>query len=140
MHRSLFTRIVSALFAFWFAVFTAEPVALHTCPVHDGAGVASHGGHAASASTHQMAAMDHGAPESSDAAGHGRLPGHGGKKVCQCPGSCCTVAPFALRAIPGIDVPAELELADSGLPAYEYVAVSRSVLLPFANGPPTARV
>jgi hypothetical protein len=139
MQRSLFIRIVAAVFALWFAVFTADPVVLHTCPVHDGSGAASHAGHSASAS-HQMAGMDHGVSESSGGASHDRAPSHAGVNACQCPGSCCSVAPFALRAFPGIDVPVALELADSGLPPYEYVAVSRSLLFPFANGPPEARV
>src|SRR5690349_9357768 len=122
MQRSLFTRIVLAVFALWFAVFTAEPMALHTCPVHDGSGVASHGDHAASASTHRMAGMEHSVSESGGGSQE-PAPGHASAKVCQCPGSCCSVAPFALRAFPGIDAPVRLELADSGLPAYEYVAV-----------------
>jgi hypothetical protein len=101
MHRTAFTRIVSAVFALWFAVFTAEPESLHTCPVHDGRRAAFH--------------MDH------------------------CPGRRCTAVPIALRAFPWIDAPAELELASSGLPEHEYVAVSRSLLLPFANGPSSQR-
>jgi len=142
MHRSLFTRIVSAVFALWFAVFTAEPVALHTCPVHDGPGVASHGNHAPSVTGHHMAGMQHdgAASESVATTGQENAPSHATNNICQCPGSCCSVVPFALRSFPGIDVPAELEFADSGLPAYESVAVSRSLLLPFANGPPDARV
>ena len=138
MHRSLFTRIVSALFAFWFAVYTAEPVVLHTCPVHDGGGPAgaSHTEHGSGA-MHMSGSMAHhgsGAGPTSE-----RAPNHAGAKVCQCPGSCCNAAPIALRAIPVLDVPAVIELADSGLPDYEYVAVSRSLLLPFANGPPSTR-
>ena len=142
MHRSLFTRIVSALFAFWFAVYTAEPVALHTCPVHDGpGGAASHMEHGVQAGSamHMSDAMadHHGAAGQKQ--GAERAPQHAGAQDCQCPGSCCNAAPIALRAFPVLDVPAVIELADSGLPDYEYVAVSRSLLLPFANGPPSTR-
>ena len=133
MHRSPLTRIVSALFALWFAVFTAEPRSLHACPVHDGPG-AAHAGHAAAAdTTHMSGSMDH------SAGGHHKGSHEAGAKTCQCPGSCCTVTPVGLRSLPILEVPAVLELADSGLPEYEYVVVSRSLLLPFANGPPSTR-
>jgi len=136
MHRTLLTRIVSAAFAVWFAVFTAEPVVLHTCPVHDGpGGAASHLEHGMTGAM-QMNAAGH----ASDAGQKGGgTPHEAGAKVCQCPGNCCNAAPIALRAFPVLDAPAVVELAASGLPDYEYVAVSRSLLLPFANGPPTAR-
>jgi hypothetical protein len=138
MHRSFFTRIVSAVFAFWFAVFTAEPMALHTCPVHDGGapgGAASHMEHGSGGAMHMSGSM---ADHASHAGQKGEsAPQHAGAKVCQCPGSCCNAAPIALRAFPVLDVPPVIELADSGLPDYEYVAVSRSLLLPFANGPPS---
>jgi len=143
MHRSFFTRIVSAVFAFWFAVFTAEPVALHTCPVHDGPGGAAshmeHGGVASAGSAMHMSDAMAGHHAAGQKKGTERAPQHAGAQDCQCPGSCCNAAPIALRAFPVLDVPPVIELADSGLPDYEYVAVSRSLLLPFANGPPTAR-
>src|SRR5262245_36641201 len=137
MHRTLLTRIVSVVFAAWFAVFTAEPVSLHTCPVHDGAGrggAASHMEHGMTGANHMNAS--HGSNSGQKGGG---APNQAGAKVCQCPGNCCNSAPIALRAFPVLDVPAVVELADSGLPDYEYVAVSRSLLLPFANGPPAAR-
>ena len=138
MHRSLSTRIVSAIFAFWFAVFTAEPVSLHTCPVHDGpGGGAAHTGHGvAGAGSMQMSGpMAHHAASTR----HESAPKQAQGSVCQCPGNCCNAAPIALRALPVLDVPPVIELADSGLPDYEYVAVSRALLLPFANGPPATR-
>jgi hypothetical protein len=129
--RSPLHRLVGVLLALWLVVFTTAPAAVHACPVHDGAGAqahgTSHGGHNGHAA---MTAMGHDeAPAPAD---------HASKAVCQCPGSCSTVTPVQLAAIAPVDLATIVATTDPGLPEFAYVAISRALLLPYANGPPRA--
>ena len=61
--RSWPTRLLAALLALWLAVYTAEPAALHACPVHSGA---AHGATAHAGAMH--GAIDHGGTGAHDRA------------------------------------------------------------------------
>lgn len=77
--------------ALWFAVFSAEPLVLHACPMHDGPLAARA---AAAAEPHAMAAgMQHRAGQ--PGAGHS---GHAGHHACSCPGACCAAPGVAASA------------------------------------------
>ena len=69
-------RAASLLIGCWLAVFAAEPVALHACPVHDGP-------HSASQQTHHS---QH-APE---------------HHSCTCPGACCPTVGVHLESTPAL--------------------------------------
>lgn len=101
--RLLRHRVATVLLSVLYLLAWGEPVALHPCPMHDGAGMAVvHGGHAMAAMggphdggmaahTAQTAAaghrVDHGAP----AGGHGA-------HTCQCLGHGCCAAAVAVPA------------------------------------------
>lgn len=119
-------RIVAALLALWLAVSTAGPW-LHACPVHDGVGAAAaagHGGHSGHGVAASQDDRDAPAPDSAH--------------LCRCPGSCCTVTPLELPRGVTVTAAPVVSLRDPGLPDHAYVPVSRTLLLPFANGPPRA--
>lgn len=116
---SFVQRVVSLLLGCWLAVFVAEPVGMHSCPVHDGIG-------------HAMAHMHH-APAPA--------PGHSEHRACTCPGTCCPGARAELAATPTI-APARVvsfvEPDIDGVPLVRSADVQLS--LPPALGPPTASV
>lgn len=132
---ALHRRLATALLALVYFLAWGEPVALHPCPMHDGAGVAVvapaghqadavHGRHAAHAST-----VDHGAPAN---------PHEQDEHLCQCLGhGCCTAvvtAPAAqqVRWFAVVTRRADPP-ADAAHPAPRAAAPR---LLPPATGPP----
>ena len=74
-NASWIRRAASLLLGCWLAVFAAEPVALHVCPVHDVATATSHASH------------------------HGSMP-HSAHHGCTCPGACCPTIGARLELSP----------------------------------------
>lgn len=108
-------RAASLLLGCWLAVFTAEPAAIHACPVHDI-------GHTMSHASHHMP----------------QQPGHHQNHTCTCPGACCPGARAQL-ATARVVVPVRIvsfvepELVAQGLDRSADVQVT----LPPAIGPPS---
>ena len=128
--RSWPTRLLAALLALWLAVYTAEPAALHACPVHSA-------GHGAMGHAGMHGDMDRGATGAHDAApasGDRRAP----SRHCTCPDHCCAAGacglPSARVAIGVATVRAEAERRTE---LALRVADRAPRLLPFANGPPS---
>ena len=135
MRRSLSFRLFAALFAPWFALTVAEPLALHDCPIHSVHAVAAH-----SVADHTMMAdggMDH-----ATAPAHHDAPGHGSHRQCCCPDSSCASAIVALTSsAPQLAwVPAQIQRDVPRAAADAWVLSNAEHVLPFANGPPAARV
>jgi hypothetical protein len=135
MRRSLSFRFFSALFAPWFALSVAEPVALHDCPIHSVHAVASH-----QMADHIMMAdggMDHAAPPA-----HRDASSHGSHRQCCCPDSSCASAVVALTSSAPHHawVPVEIQREVPRAEADSLVPSNAEHVLPFANGPPAARV
>jgi hypothetical protein len=129
-------RVFAIVLVAWFAALTAEPIALHPCPMHDGM-LAMHSG---AAMQHQMgaAAMGHGASMSEMATPQQMPPSQPMQHhQCTCLGACTATSAAGLPS-------AHLTLAaaivavpyDPGLPDYVYVPVAAQHVLPFAHGPP----
>lgn len=135
MRRSPPFRLFAAFFAPWFAFAVAEPAALHECPVHSVHAAASHpmAGHVMT----DGAAMDDLAAPAHPGPSH-----EGSHHRCCCPDSSCASAAVALVVSePRIDwVPAKLQLDVLPAPASSFVPASAEHALPFANGPPAARI
>jgi hypothetical protein len=125
--RTRLHRFLAAFSALWLAISIAEPTVLHLCPMHDGAAAVAapsdHAGHASHAAAD--AAEDANAPSDEESA-------------CLCIGDCPAATGTGLlpERVTIIDIVVRVG-SDSGLPAFEYVPVSRALLLPFANGPPS---
>jgi hypothetical protein len=146
MRRSLSSRLFAALFAPWFAFVVAEPVPLHDCPVHSAHAVSGVSALAPDAASHAMmmahGEMDHAAMQESAPAEHHHGSEHAGHHQCCCLGMSCASAIVALAPAPlplawvpvevvrNVPRPAAIPLAPSGA----------DHVLPFANGPPAARV
>jgi hypothetical protein len=112
---SCIQRAASLLLGCWLAVFTAEPVAMHACPVHDLGQPMSHAAH-------------HMPQQSGDHHGH----------TCTCPGACCPGARAQLATTPVV-VPARIisfvepDVVVPGLVRSADVQIT----LPPAIGPPS---
>src|SRR3954468_10263039 len=122
-------RSLAALFAIWFAVFTAEPARVHSCPEHDGAaaGVAEVPGHAGH---HGMdMAGDHGSSGDAPSAPHRA-------HQCTCPSKgCCSTSVASLPPAAPI-VGATAVVVAPAIPAPGAPVVDRSEhVLPFATAP-----
>jgi hypothetical protein len=108
-------RAASLLLGCWLAVFTAEPAAMHVCPVHDIGQPMSHAAH-------------HMPQRSQNHHGH----------TCTCPGACCPGARAQL-ATTTVVLPSRIvsflepEVVVAGFPRSADVQVS----LPPAIGPPS---
>src|SRR5665213_394464 len=125
MRRSLWVRIVTAIWAVWLGTALATPMAMHPMQM---AG--------------QMAGM-HGMPGMDQSAGSDvptdHMPSHGSSNDCSCICNCCCVPPAIApsRVATGIEtrlvapqlaVPVNADArGPAALPPYS---------LPFANGPP----
>ena len=105
-------RVASLMLGCWLAVFAAEPVALHACPVHDVAMPMSHAAHHGSA------------PESKH-------------HCCTCPGACCPGVGARLATSPTF---APAHIVAYVEPAFVIAAVVPAadiqLALPPALGPP----
>src|SRR5688572_8825176 len=101
-------RLITALFAVWFALVLVEPAMLHACPVHHAAAApASAGGHA------------HGGHDAAAS-----LPPQAGAH-CMCLGDCAQIAGVGLpSAVTQFVVTTTLHARDNGLPDYAYVPVA----------------
>jgi hypothetical protein len=119
-------RLLSSLFALWFAVVLGDPGMLHSCAMHGG----EHAGHGTAAAQHHMAGMAHEAPAEPQ---RDQAP-----PVCTCVGHCCaTTAPAPLPLVATLELPA-LDVAHAApnvVPA-EIAPAAPDHLIPFANGPP----
>jgi hypothetical protein len=114
-------RLFGSFCALWLAISIAEPALLHACPMHDGVTAeAGSGGHHA-----------HGAADDASAPDAKRV-------ACLCLGDCAAAAAVGLAPMRLALLDARiLAMADAGLPDHAYVPVARTLLLPFANGPPS---
>ena|SRR5687768_12251281 len=130
MRRSRIERAFAALMLLWLTVFTVEPDALHSCPLHSRSPAAerdveatSHGAHGAAPRAQPGDAQN---GQSSD------------QHQCVCIGQCragvpLIALPSATQIVPAVGdwlVRVELERDPSAI-----VAVA-PFFLPFANGPP----
>ncbi|HVT40481.1 MAG TPA: hypothetical protein VHE78_15670 [Gemmatimonadaceae bacterium] len=146
MHRSLGSRVFTALFAPWFALVMAEPASLHTCSehslhgviaadaLHDGlterAGYAGHAGHAG----HGRLQHDHGMADQS------APPVHERQHQCTCIGGCCAAQPVSAPAGSALSwLPAAVRTQQPLASAQGIRRSAAAHVLPFANGPPAAR-
>lgn len=130
MRRSLGIRVFAAVLAPWCALVMAEPMALHECAMHSGRGVQ------ASAAAHM-----HGrTPVAEHAPAHGSS--HDGPaRHCTCLGGCCAAAILALPGVVELSVaPVSVRAARVADTADRIALPVAGHLLPFANGPPAARV
>jgi hypothetical protein len=137
MHRSLWNRTLSAIFAVWLALAMGDAGFAHPhCPMHDGplpaapSGSGMHtGGHA---SHGEHGAPGHGAPE------HG-APENGGHHLCTCIGACSASAGAAAIAEPAELPAAVIAFVSGATPERDETrapAGRAPFSLPFANGPP----
>jgi hypothetical protein len=126
--RTRLHRFLAAFSALWLAISIAEPAVLHLCPMHDGV--------AAAAGT-QGDHTGHGAHAAADAAADANAPSDE-ESSCLCIGDCPAAAGVSLLPAGVAITDVVLTIGtDSGLPDFEYLPVSRALLLPFANGPPS---
>jgi hypothetical protein len=132
LRRSPGTRLFAAAFAPWLALVMAEPVALHECAMHSGHGV--------QATTTAMA-HQHGTGAHADT-----VPAHtpsrdAAANYCTCLGGCCAAAAVALPGAVELSfAPASVRAERCAEPCEQAVPAAGEHLLPFANGPPAARV
>lgn len=122
VHRSVWLRLLTGLWALWFGVVLVEPAAL-SCPEHG-----AHG--------HQMQQQAGGG----DRSHHGGQ-SHHAKTTCTCLGACCcaptVAAPLAAFAeLPAARVNVAGDVAPVGPDEPNPSAPSYSH--PFANGPPAS--
>ena len=125
MHRPSVSRLLSALFALWFATVVVDDGVLRACPElgsHSGA----HGGQSGHMS-HQMAGASHGGPAQ---APHG----------CTCIGSCSAAPALASLPVVATFAVSTTIVGTYALPRFDERAPAARAdrLLPFANGPPQA--
>src|SRR5690242_16521437 len=112
-NASWIQRAASLLLGCWLAVFAAEPVALHVCPVHDVAMPTSHASH------------------------HGSMP-QSAHHCCTCPGACCPTIGARLETALNV-APARIVAfvePDLTIDVRDYIA-DVQVALPPSIGPPT---
>jgi hypothetical protein len=104
-------RAASLVIGLWLAIFAAEPVAMHACPIHDVG--------------HQQAHSSHHAPQQKH-------------NCCTCPGACCPGVNVQLATAPTIEGPRVVAVA---VPNVFIATIGESgdvqVALPPAVGPPT---
>ena len=116
---SFVQRVASLLLGCWLAVFVAEPVGMHSCPVHDGIG---HG-----------VAHAHHTPTPA--------PGQSEHHSCTCPGTCCPGARAQFAAAPTVAPARIVSFVEPDVVGFELVSSADAQLtLPPALGPPTASV
>jgi hypothetical protein len=123
VRRSVWLRLVTCLWAFWFGVVLVEPAAL-SCPMHS-----SHAGHRM-----QMPA------DTADHAQHG-TPSHHAHTVCTCLGACCGAPTVAINFGVLPELPVAWVLADGRAPWSHTETRAPSAPRyshPFANGPPAS--
>jgi hypothetical protein len=119
-------RALATLLLLWFAIVSAEPALVHSCPMHDGAGAAR----TAVAAAHGGDAVGHD--------GHHAPDDKGRHRACTCLGECSpgAAAPAVPAARLGLVVATitqpRAELPTAGVRA----CVGPRFLLPYANGPP----
>jgi hypothetical protein len=144
MRRSLPTRLFAAFFAPWFALVVAEPVPMHECPEHSLHPAASHAVLAAAlaqADAHGEHSMPQGDMEQMGATHGHRSSSHTSHRYCCCLGACSAAAVAALTTPPRLAwLPLEIRRIASHLSAGSFSPASAEHALPFANGPPAARI
>lgn len=108
-------RAASLLLGCWLAVFTAEPAAMHACPVHDVGQPMSHASH-------------HMPRQAPDHHGH----------TCTCPGACCPGARAQLATTPVLAPVRIVSFAEPEVAVRELVrSADVQIALPPAIGPPS---
>ena len=110
-------RAAALLLVCWLAVFTAEPAAMHICPVHDVGQPMSHSAH-------------HGA---------GRQQSHDHHShTCTCPGACCPGARAQLATAPVVVSERIVSFVEPEVVAAGLVrSADVQLTLPPAIGPPS---
>ena len=112
---SCIQRAASLLLGCWLAVFTAEPAAMHSCPVHDVGRPMSHASH-------------HMPQQSGDHQSH----------TCTCPGACCPGARAQLATTPVVLRARIVSFVEPDLVVAGLVGSADAQLtLPPAIGPPS---
>jgi hypothetical protein len=144
MRRSLSFRLFAAFFAPWFAVVVAEPVPMHDCPMHSVHPATAHdmaSSRATPAAEFMAPPMPHSGMQESNTEHGQSTPGHAAHHQCCCMGACCAtgLAPVA-RVQQLAWVPAKLRSETVPSSAESFAPTAAPHALPFANGPPAARV
>lgn len=122
MIRSAAARSLVSVWGLWFTVLSADASAIHSCPMHDGAGAGGHAAH-----MHMAHAADAGAPARHDTAA-----------ACTCMAPCCGSAAAITSQRESLrDVTATF-VAASPASHHGVQPQPRAHALPFANGPPVS--
>jgi hypothetical protein len=135
-------RIVAAVFAVWFTVFTVQPASVHSCPTHGGA---AHGGVAQSAHAghvHHAGMATTNETGGAAAATHAPAgPDHQSSHRCTCPDAGCCSAVLALVpfATP-VAVAGEVAVVASFDWRNDEVVERGDHVLPFPTAPPVSRL
>ncbi|HEY2375697.1 MAG TPA: hypothetical protein VGH98_06940 [Gemmatimonadaceae bacterium] len=107
-------RAASLLLGCWLAVFTADPAAIHACPVHDVGRTSSHASHHPQ---HQHTPQSH--------------------HNCTCPGACCPGARAQLATTPTIAPTRIVSFVEPDVTVPRLVrSADVQITLPPALGPP----
>lgn len=120
----------------WFVLLRAEPVALHSCPMHGG--LHGHGGASAAAAAEQLTPHHHRHDASPTPAQPAPTDSTEG---CLCLGACCAAGLAALPAAPATAAIAIDLISGESVraPLTDDAPRSRGArLLPFATAPPIA--
>jgi hypothetical protein len=143
MRRSPLGNAFAAVMLLWFALVTAEPAVLHSCPVHSGhvqgstvnrgehdaaSGAGDHSHHAASGSPAAQEAQSH----DGDAPAAHR---------CACIGDCSTGTSIAGLPSARVAIATSVEWQVRGTVVRDAspIVTAPEFLRPYANGPPSGR-
>lgn len=155
MTRHPLRRALATIWACWFVLLVSEPALVHSCPMHDGAVMATAGiadaPPSSSAPTsgtatgsHEMAGhaehAAHGAMAAGESQGVSEQPAdqHSGGHPCTCLGDCSASAAIVVADAPRLAWLAGVLDVDVAIEAPEHAAPAwRAHVLPFANGPPS---
>lgn len=141
MHRSPLGSAFAAVMLLWFALITAEPAVLHSCPVHSGAS-SPHGSAPSSHGAGNAAADEHAGHEQHSPVSAHPSQSHDGdtpdQHRCACIGDCSS-GPSASGLPAASASPAaaiEWAVRHSVIRDESVIVTAPAFLRPFANGPP----
>ena len=145
MRRSPLGSAFAAALLVWFALVSAEPAFLHSCPVHGGASSthaaaepATHGDHDSGTAAHSAHAS-RGAPSAHESSSHDEAPE---QHRCACIGDCSSGPAIAglpagsTAVIASADWIVRASIARDDSP----LVTAPAFLRPYANGPPSGHV
>jgi hypothetical protein len=125
----------------WFALVTAEPALLHSCPVHSGTS-SSHAAAAAEHAEHDFAAGAHASHADAATPAAHESPAHDGdapeQHRCACIGDCSSGAVITglPAARPSVVASVQWIVRTSIAPGDAPLVTAPEFLRPYANGPP----